>query len=168
MATVVTSAKSQIVIPKKERERVGLKPGMRVSVTVVEDHIEIRPLKENPVGRFHGYFKRGPSLTGALLEERRKERRYHRCGPAEGGPRPFFCRLLRRGHGCPRTRSPRHGRPRVREARPRLDRRMARLIRGPYLRSQEQALTIGERAARLSARSAGRLATNSATGGEYR
>ena len=75
MATVVTSAKNQVVIPKKERERVGLKPGMRVSVTVVEDHIEIRPLPEDPVGHFHGYFKRGPSLTKALLGERGKERR---------------------------------------------------------------------------------------------
>jgi AbrB family looped-hinge helix DNA binding protein len=75
LATVVTSAKNQVVIPKRERDRVGLKPGMRVSVTVVDDHIEIRPLPENPVEHFHGYFKRGPSLTKALLDERQKERR---------------------------------------------------------------------------------------------
>jgi len=75
LATVVTSTKNQVVIPKRERDRVGLKPGMRVSVTVVDDHIEIRPLPENPVEHFHGYFKRGPSLTQALFAERRKERR---------------------------------------------------------------------------------------------
>ena len=75
MATVLTSAKNQVVIPKKERDRVGLKPGMRVSVSVVEDHIEIRPLPENPVEHFHGFFKKGPSLNKALLDERRKERR---------------------------------------------------------------------------------------------
>ncbi len=75
MATVLTSAKNQVVIPKKERDRVGLKPGMRVSVSVVDDHIEIRPLPENPVAHFYGFFKRGPSLTKALLDERRKEHR---------------------------------------------------------------------------------------------
>jgi AbrB family looped-hinge helix DNA binding protein len=75
MPTVITSAKGQVVIPKKERERVGLKPGMRVSVSVVDDHIEIRPLPENPVEHFHGLFRKGPSLTKALLDERRKDRR---------------------------------------------------------------------------------------------
>lgn len=75
MPTVVTSAKGQVVIPKKERDRVGLKPGMRVSVSVVDDHIEIRPLPEDPVAHFHGYFRKGPPLTRALLDERRKDRR---------------------------------------------------------------------------------------------
>jgi AbrB family looped-hinge helix DNA binding protein len=74
MPTVMTSAKGQVVIPKKERDRVGLKPGMRVVVTAVDDHIEIRPLPENPVEHFHGLFKKGPSLAKALLDERRKER----------------------------------------------------------------------------------------------
>jgi AbrB family looped-hinge helix DNA binding protein len=75
MTTVVTSAKGQVVIPKNERERLGLKPGMRVSVSIVEDHIEIRPLPEEPIEHFHGFFKKGPSLTKALLDERLKERR---------------------------------------------------------------------------------------------
>ena len=75
MPTVVTSAKCQVVIPKKERERVGIKPGTRVVVEAVDDHIEIRPLPDDPIEHFCGYFKKGSSLTGALLEERRKERR---------------------------------------------------------------------------------------------
>jgi AbrB family looped-hinge helix DNA binding protein len=74
MPTVLTSAKGQVVIPKKERDRLGIKPGTRVVVTAVDDHIEIRPLPENPIEHFHGFFKDGPSLTKALLEERRKER----------------------------------------------------------------------------------------------
>jgi AbrB family looped-hinge helix DNA binding protein len=74
MPTVLTSAKGQVVIPKKERDRLGIKPGTRVVVTAVDDHIEIRPLPENPVEHFHGLFKKGPSLTKALLDERRKER----------------------------------------------------------------------------------------------
>ena len=74
MPTVLTSAKGQVVIPKKERDRLGIKPGTRVIVTAVDDHIEIRPLPENPIEHFHGFFKGGPSLTKALLDERRKER----------------------------------------------------------------------------------------------
>lgn len=82
MPTVVTSAKGQVVIPKKERERVGIKPGMRVSVTAVDDHIEIRPIPEDPVEHFHEFFKKGPSLTKALLDERRKDRlREDKKGP---------------------------------------------------------------------------------------
>lgn len=49
LSTVVTRAKGQVVIPKKEQDRVDLKSGMRVVVTAVDDHIEIRPLPENPV-----------------------------------------------------------------------------------------------------------------------
>jgi AbrB family looped-hinge helix DNA binding protein len=74
MPTVLTSAKGQVVIPKKERDRLGIKPGTRVVVTAVDDHIEIRPLPENPIEHFHGFFKGGPSLTKSLIEERRKER----------------------------------------------------------------------------------------------
>ena len=52
MATVIASAKGQIVIPKKEREKVGIKPGLRVVVQAVGDHIEIRPLPEKSGGLF--------------------------------------------------------------------------------------------------------------------
>jgi len=73
MPTVIASAKGQIVIPKKEREKVGIKPGLRVVVQAVGDHIEIRPLPENPVDYFCGIFKGGPSLTRALLQDRQEE-----------------------------------------------------------------------------------------------
>ena len=72
MPTVIASAKGQIVISKKEREKVGIKPGLRVVVQAVGDHIEIRPLPENPVDYFCGIFKKGPSLTIALLRDRQE------------------------------------------------------------------------------------------------
>jgi len=75
MATVVASAKGQVVIPKKEREAIGIKPGSKVIVEAVEDHIEIRPLPEDPVEYFCGIFKKGPSLTRALLKERKEDLR---------------------------------------------------------------------------------------------
>ena len=76
MSTVTTSAKGQAVIPKKDREKLGIKPGTRVVVKAVGDHIEIRPLPEDPVKSFCGVYRRGSSLTKALLKERRKELRH--------------------------------------------------------------------------------------------
>jgi AbrB family looped-hinge helix DNA binding protein len=73
MATVVTSAKGQVVIPKKERDMIGIKPGSKVIVELVNDHIEIRPLPEDPVEHFCGIFKEGSSLTRALLKERQED-----------------------------------------------------------------------------------------------
>ena len=75
MPTVLTSAKGQVVIPKSERDKVGLKPGMRVAVEAAGDHIEIWPLPKNPAESFCGLFKGGSSLSKALLEERRKDSR---------------------------------------------------------------------------------------------
>ncbi len=71
MPIVTASPKCQVVIPKKERDRVGLKPGARVQVDAVGDHIEIRPVPEDPVGCYAGVFKSGPSLTESLLAERK-------------------------------------------------------------------------------------------------
>ncbi len=73
MAILTTSAKGQVVIPKKERDKVGIKPGTKVIAKAVKDHIEIRPLPDNPVESYCGVFKKGSSLTKALLRERRKE-----------------------------------------------------------------------------------------------
>jgi len=73
MSIVTTSAKGQVVIPKKEREKVGIKPGTKVIAKAVKDHVEIRPLPENPVESYCGVFKKGSSLTKALLRERKKD-----------------------------------------------------------------------------------------------
>jgi AbrB family looped-hinge helix DNA binding protein len=78
MRTVTTSAKGQVVIPKKERDKIGLKAGMRVVVEAFEDRIEIRPLPKEPVEYFCGIFRDGPSLTKALLEDRREEAKRER------------------------------------------------------------------------------------------
>jgi len=61
------------VIPKEAREKIGIKPGTKVVVEVVNDHIEIYPLPDNPVKYFHGIFRKGASLTEALLKERRED-----------------------------------------------------------------------------------------------
>lgn len=73
MAIVTTSAKGQVVIPRMEREKLGIKPGTKVIVESVNDYIKIRPLPEGPVEYFCGIFKEGRSLTKALLIERKEE-----------------------------------------------------------------------------------------------
>jgi len=73
MPIVTTSPKGQVVIPKKEREKLGLKPGAKVMVKTVSEHIEIYPLPEDPVEYFCGIFEEGSSLTKALLKDRKEE-----------------------------------------------------------------------------------------------
>ncbi len=74
MPIVTTSQKGQVVIPKREREKVGLKPRGKVIIEAVGDHIEIRPLPNDPVRHYCGFFRKGPSLTEELLRERKKDR----------------------------------------------------------------------------------------------
>ncbi len=74
MAIVTTSQKGQVVIPRKEREKLGIKPGAKVVVEVVDDHVEIHPLPEDPVAYLCGIFEDHPaSLTDALLKDRKED-----------------------------------------------------------------------------------------------
>ena len=43
MAVVKTYAKGQIIIPKEMRDALGITPGKRLSLKLVNDHMEIRP-----------------------------------------------------------------------------------------------------------------------------
>ena len=74
MPIVKTSLKSQIVIPKSIRDRLGIQPGGQVLVTLNGDHAEVRPAFEDPIralrGRFKGY---SGSLARELLEDRRRD-----------------------------------------------------------------------------------------------
>ena len=76
MRIVTLSSKGQLVIPKEIREALGIKPRQKVLFKIVKDHlVEIAPLPENPVRHFCGIFKKGSSLTGALLKEREEDKR---------------------------------------------------------------------------------------------
>ena len=75
MPTVIVSPKCQVVIPKNEREKIGIGPGMRVLVEAVGDHIEIRPIPKDPINEYCGIFRDGPSLTEALTDERKADHR---------------------------------------------------------------------------------------------
>ena len=73
MAIATVSAKGWVVIPKEIREKYGIKPGDKLQV-IDYGGINIIPAIKNPVTEMRGMFKKGPSLTEALLESRRVER----------------------------------------------------------------------------------------------
>jgi len=73
MNIVKTSSKGQIVIPAEIRKKLGIKPGQKVAFTLVEDKALIEPLPEDPIKALRGILKGKPSMTKALLNERKKE-----------------------------------------------------------------------------------------------
>jgi len=73
MPTVTVSSKGQIVMPKKIRDALGIKPKQKVFLKVVQDHAEIIPLPENPAKAFCGIFRKGSSLTKTLRKLRKEE-----------------------------------------------------------------------------------------------
>ncbi len=75
MAIVKTYAKGQLVIPKKIRKVLGLKPGQKVKLKLIDDQrVELTPIPENPVEAFCGVFKDGSPLTNSLIKEHKEEK----------------------------------------------------------------------------------------------
>jgi len=74
MSTVKTHPKGQIIIPKEIRNKLGIKPGKVLSITLVKDHAEIRPLPDDPIEFLTGVLEDYPtSLAGELVKERKKD-----------------------------------------------------------------------------------------------
>ncbi len=55
METVTLSPKFQVVIPKKIRERMGLKPGEKLHIISLDNRIEIIPIR--PMSEMKGFLK---------------------------------------------------------------------------------------------------------------
>ncbi len=55
METVTVSPKYQVVIPRKVREQIGLRPGQVVQVIVYENRIELVPVR--PIKDLRGFLR---------------------------------------------------------------------------------------------------------------
>lgn len=75
MSVVTTSSRGQIVIPRDIRKRLQIVPGKKLSIKVEGECAIITPLPEDPVEYFCGFFKDRSSLTKALIDERRRDRK---------------------------------------------------------------------------------------------
>jgi AbrB family looped-hinge helix DNA binding protein len=73
MPIVKASTKGQIVIPKGIREKLGITPGKKMLLRVVNEHAEITPLPDDPIKEMRGILKGGKSLAKELLSERKKD-----------------------------------------------------------------------------------------------
>jgi AbrB family looped-hinge helix DNA binding protein len=75
MTAVRTSSKGQVVIPIEIRQKLGIKPGQMVNLTLEGDKAIITAMPEDPIKALRGSLKGKPSLTKALLKERKEERK---------------------------------------------------------------------------------------------
>jgi len=55
MQTVTVSPKYQVVIPRRVRESLGIKPGQKMQVVVFENRIELVPIKA--ISALRGFLK---------------------------------------------------------------------------------------------------------------
>jgi AbrB family looped-hinge helix DNA binding protein len=81
MAIVKTHPKGQVIIPKGIRDRLGIKPGTILALKLVEDHIEIRPLPDDPIEHLTGIFAdTSVSMASELLAERKQDNKIDEKG----------------------------------------------------------------------------------------
>ena len=91
MSTAKVSKKGWVVIPRDIRERHGIRPGDTVHIVDYAGRIAIIPALKDPISQGRGLLRGGPSLTEALLEERRRdverdERKIQRRAKRNGTP----------------------------------------------------------------------------------
>ena len=88
MGTVTVSEKGWVVIPKEIRNRYGLTKGKRVHIVDYGGTVYLIPASDDPIGEARGMLKGGPSLTAALLEDRREEREREEAKIQRWGQKP--------------------------------------------------------------------------------
>ena len=74
MPVVGISPKGQVLIPKRLREKYGVKAGGKVQILEELDGIMIKPVPDDPISAACGFLKGDFSLIEDLLEKHRKER----------------------------------------------------------------------------------------------
>jgi AbrB family looped-hinge helix DNA binding protein len=69
------STKGQFVIPAELREELGIRPGTRIAIMREGNRIILEPVNKEYIRSLKGCLAGGPSMTDALLKERRDEER---------------------------------------------------------------------------------------------
>ncbi len=67
------SQKGQVLIPKKLRDRYGVKPGSRVQILEEKEGLLIKAAPNDPIEAACGFIEGDFSLTEDLIQEHRKE-----------------------------------------------------------------------------------------------
>ena len=73
METINVLSKGQIVIPAALRKKFKIEPGSSIQIFEYENLICIIPPSSDPVKDAMGCLPKHPSLSNALLEERKKD-----------------------------------------------------------------------------------------------
>ena len=73
MKVINVSAKGQILIPRKLREKHGVKPGLKVQIIETQNGLLIKPAPKDPIDAACGFLEGDFSLTQDLIEEHREE-----------------------------------------------------------------------------------------------
>lgn len=68
------STKGQFVIPADMRERLGIRPGTRIAITLQESRIVLEPVSEKLVDETRGILAGRPLLSRMLRQERSKDK----------------------------------------------------------------------------------------------
>jgi AbrB family looped-hinge helix DNA binding protein len=74
MSSSVLSEKGWVVIPTEIRKKYGLVKGERVNIIDYGGVISIIPVAKDAISESEGFFQGGPSLTKALIIERKKDK----------------------------------------------------------------------------------------------
>jgi AbrB family looped-hinge helix DNA binding protein len=79
MSLAQISSKGQILIPKRIRNKYGVKPGGKVHILEQAEGILLKPAPEDPLETACGFLKGNFSLTDDLLKDHLKEQKRERA-----------------------------------------------------------------------------------------
>lgn len=70
----IVSSKGQLVIPARLRRQLGIRKGTRVSFSVQDGRLIVRPITAEFIHSLRGSLKGGSSALDYLLKERKRDR----------------------------------------------------------------------------------------------
>ncbi len=74
METSITTSKGQILVPKRIRNKYGIKSGVKVAFIETKDGVMIKPMDHNFFGGFAGILKDAFPFTGEYKKMKNEEK----------------------------------------------------------------------------------------------